>query len=72
MSDGSVDIFPKGGTVTLGEWDWFVLDTAGNVANLNNLSEMTYTALVTDQSGVLTPRRSTSASTTSRTWSCPP
>ena len=51
MSDGSVDIFPKGGTVTLGEWDWFVLDTAGQVANLNNLSEMTYTAHVTDQVG---------------------
>jgi gliding motility-associated-like protein len=51
MSDGSADIFPKGGTVTLGEWDWFVLDTAGQVANLNNLSEMTYTAHVTDQVG---------------------
>ena len=33
------------------EYDWVVLDTAGNVANLNNLSEMTYTALVTDQIG---------------------
>ena len=51
MSDGSADIFPKGGTVTLGEWDWFVLDTAGQVANLDNLSEMTYTAHVTDQVG---------------------
>ena len=51
MSDGSADSFPKGGTVTLGEWDWFVLDTAGQMANLNNLSEMTYTAHVTDQVG---------------------
>ena len=40
MSDGSVDIFPKGGTVTLGEWDWFVVDTAGQqVANLNKRSK---------------------------------
>ncbi len=51
MSNGSADIFPIGGTVSDQEYDWFVLDTAGNVANLNNLSEMTYTALVTDQIG---------------------
>ncbi|MGB1100496.1 MAG: T9SS type B sorting domain-containing protein, partial [Flavobacteriales bacterium] len=51
MSNGSADIFPIGGTVSDEEYDWVVLDTAGNVANLNNLSEMTYTALVTDQIG---------------------
>ena len=51
MSNGSADIFPIGGTVSDEEYDWVVLDTAGNVANLNNLSEMTYTALVTDQVG---------------------
>ena len=51
MSDGSANIFPFGGTVSDQEYDWVVLDTAGNVANLNNLSEMTYTALVTDQIG---------------------
>ena len=51
MSNGSADIFPIGGTVSDQEYDWVVLDTAGNVANLNNLSEMTYTALVTDQIG---------------------
>ena len=51
MSDGSADVFPIGGTVSDQEYDWVVLDTAGNVANLNNLSEMTYTALVTDQIG---------------------
>ena len=51
MSDGSADIFPIGGTVSDQEYDMVVLDTAGNVANLNNLSEMTYTALVTDQLG---------------------
>ena len=51
MSNGSADVFPIGGTVSDQEYDWVVLDTAGNVANLNNLSEMTYTALVTDQIG---------------------
>jgi gliding motility-associated-like protein len=51
MSNGSADIFPIGGTVSDQEYDWFVLDTAGNVANLNNLSEMTYLAVVTDQIG---------------------
>ena len=51
MSDGSADVFPIGGTVSDQEYDWVVLDTAGNVANLNNLSEMTYTALMTDQIG---------------------
>ena len=51
MSNGSADIFPIGGTVSDQEYDWAVLDTAGNVANLNNLSEMTYTAVVTDQIG---------------------
>jgi len=51
MSNGSADIFPIGGTVSDQEYDWFVLDTAGNVANLNNLSEMTYFAFVTDQIG---------------------
>ena len=51
MSNGSADIFPIGGTVSDEEYDWVVLDTAGNVANINNLSEMTYTALVTDQIG---------------------
>ena len=48
MSDGSADIFPAGGT---GELTWTVVDTLGNVANLNNLSEMTYTAIVTDVLG---------------------
>ncbi len=48
MSDGSADIFPAGGT---GELTWTVLDTLGNVANLNNLSEMTYTATVADVLG---------------------
>ena len=51
MSDGSADVFPIGGTVSDTEYDWVVIDTAGFVANLNNLSEMTYTALVTDQIG---------------------
>ncbi len=51
MSNGSADIFPIGGTVSDEEYDFVVLDTAGNVANINNLSEMTYTALVTDQIG---------------------
>ena len=48
MSNGSADIFPAGGT---GELTWMVTDTLGNVANLNNLSEMTYTAIVTDVLG---------------------
>jgi gliding motility-associated-like protein len=48
MSDGSVDIFPAGGT---GELTWYVVDTLGNEANLNNLSEMTYTAYVIDVLG---------------------
>ena len=48
MSDGSADIFPAGGT---GELTWTVVDTLGNIANLNNLSEMTYTAIVTDVLG---------------------
>lgn len=48
MSDGSADIFPAGGT---GELTWTVLDTLGNEANLNNLSEMIYTATVTDVLG---------------------
>lgn len=48
MSDGSVDIFPAGGT---GELTWGVVDTLGNEANLNNLSEMTYTAWVVDVLG---------------------
>jgi gliding motility-associated-like protein len=48
MSNGSADIFPAGGT---GELTWTVLDTLGNVANLNNLSEMTYTAIVSDVLG---------------------
>jgi hypothetical protein len=48
MSDGSADIFPAGGT---GELTWAVVDTLGNIANLNNLSEMTYTAIVTDVLG---------------------
>ena len=48
MSDGSVDIFPAGGT---GELTWGVTDTLGNEANLNNLSEMTYTAWVVDVLG---------------------
>jgi len=51
MSNGSADVFPIGGTVSDQEYDWVVLDTAGNAVNLNNLSEMTYTALVTDQIG---------------------
>ena len=51
MSNGSADVFPIGGTVSDQEYDWAVLDTAGNVANLNNLSEMIYTAVVTDQIG---------------------
>lgn len=48
MSNGSADIFPAGGT---GELTWMVTDTLGNVANLNNLSEMTYTAIVSDVLG---------------------
>jgi gliding motility-associated-like protein len=48
MSDGSADIFPAGGT---GELTWTVLDTLDNEANLNNLSEMIYTATVTDVLG---------------------
>tara|TARA_B110000444_G_C18642317_1_gene502073 strand:+ start:81 stop:767 length:687 start_codon:yes stop_codon:yes gene_type:complete len=48
MSNGSVDIFPAGGT---GELTWTVTDTLGNVANLNNLSEMLYTASVVDVLG---------------------
>jgi gliding motility-associated-like protein len=48
MSNGSADVFAAGGT---GELTWSVLDTLGNVANLNNLSEMTYTAIVTDVLG---------------------
>ena len=48
MSDGSVDIFPAGGT---GELTWSVVDTLGNEANLNNLSDMTYTASVIDVLG---------------------
>jgi gliding motility-associated-like protein len=48
MSDGSADIFPAGGT---GELTWSVVDTLGNVVNLNNLSEMSYTATVTDVLG---------------------
>jgi len=48
MSNGSVDIFPAGGT---GELTWYVTDTLGNVANLNNLSEMLYTAYVIDVLG---------------------
>ena len=48
MSNGSADIFPAGGT---GELTWFVLDTLGNIANLNNLSAMTYTAMVSDVLG---------------------
>jgi gliding motility-associated-like protein len=51
MSDGSVIIFPVGGTGDPNEQSWTVLDTLGNVANLNNLSEMTYTANVTDVLG---------------------
>ena len=51
MSNGSADVFPIGGTVSDQEYDWVVIDTAGQAANLNNLSEMTYTALVTDQIG---------------------
>ena len=58
MSDGSIDIFGAGGTVTLEEWSWYVVDTAGqqvatnlNQNGLNNLSEMTYTAHITDQIG---------------------
>ncbi|MDG2311816.1 MAG: T9SS type B sorting domain-containing protein [Flavobacteriales bacterium] len=48
MSNGSADIFPAGGT---GELTWMVTDTLGNIANLNNLSEMTYTATVSDVLG---------------------
>ena len=48
MSNGSADIFPAGGT---GELTWMVTDTLGNIANLNNLSEMTYTAIVSDVLG---------------------
>ena len=48
MSDGSADVFPAGGT---GELTWGVLDTLGNEANLNNLSEMSYTAWVVDVLG---------------------
>ena len=52
MSDGTADVFPIGGEVSgPNEYDWVVIDTAGFVANLDNLSEMTYTALVTDQIG---------------------
>ncbi len=58
MSDGTIDLFGGGGTVTLGEWSWYVLDSAGqqiatnlNQNGLNNLSEMTYTAHITDQIG---------------------
>ena len=48
MSDGSADFFAAGGT---GELTWSVTDTLGNEANLNNLSEMTYTAYVIDVLG---------------------
>ena len=48
MCDGSVDIFPAGGT---GELTWYVVDTLGVDANLNNLCDMTYTAYVTDVLG---------------------
>ena len=33
------------------EYELAYLDTAGNPVNLNNLSEMVYTAVVTDQVG---------------------
>ncbi len=48
MSDGSADFFAAGGT---GELTWSVTDTLGNEANLNNLSQMTYTAYVIDVLG---------------------
>jgi gliding motility-associated-like protein len=48
MCDGSVDIFPAGGT---GELSWYVVDSLGNDANLNNLCEMTYSAYVVDVLG---------------------
>ena len=48
MSDGSADFFVAGGT---GALTWSVVDTLGNEANLNNLSEMTYTAYVVDVLG---------------------
>ena len=51
MSDGSANVFPIGGSVSDQEYDWVVIDTAGNPVNLNNLSEMVYTALMTDQVG---------------------
>ncbi|MEC8662952.1 MAG: gliding motility-associated C-terminal domain-containing protein [Bacteroidota bacterium] len=51
MSDGSANIFPIGGTVSDQEYEVAYLDTAGNPVNLNNLSEMVYTAVMTDQVG---------------------
>ena len=58
MSDGTIDIFGVGGTVTLEEWSWYVVDSAGqqvatnlNQNGLNNLSEMIYSAHITDQIG---------------------
>ena len=51
MSNGSADIFPFGGNVSDQEYNVAYLDTAGNPVNLNNLSEMVYTAVVTDQVG---------------------
>lgn len=58
MSDGTIDIFGAGGTATLEEWSWYVVDSAGqqvatnlNQNGLNNLSEMIYTAYITDQIG---------------------
>ena len=58
MSDGTIDLLGAGGTATDGELSWYVLDSAGqqvatnlNPNGLNNLSEMTYTAHVTDQIG---------------------
>ena len=51
MSDGSANVFPIGGSVSDQEYNWVVIDTAGNPVNLNNLSEMVYTALMTDQVG---------------------
>ena len=51
MSDGSADIFPTGGSVSDQEYDLAFIDTAGNPVNLNNLSEMVYTAVMTDQVG---------------------
>ena len=69
MSDGTADVFPIGGEVSgPNEYDWVVIDTAGFVANLDNLGvEMTYTALVTDQIGAATPKRFPLAWRTSRT-----